>query len=231
MTHKALTRLLGITAILVGIIAIMADMISIFTTSSDLSRIGMSLSLQNIGILLVEKSHLELVVGHYLALFSIPIAGCSVVLHTYLGLRLVGRGISRLFLFSGLIVIALGAAYHGLFGISAEVVKNGDPVLIEQVNRFFEPLGVVLTGFFLVLILCWTLLILTGRTYYPRWVLLFSPLPVLALTTTLAYIFPIPSIPIRVFLMVTNMNLPITTWAIFSTIILWDKNLVAPVIN
>ena len=229
MKSKKFPRALGFTAILSGILAITSDMISIFTTVADLSRMGMSLSLQNIGVLLVEKPHQLLVVGHYLALFSIPIAGFSVVTHTYLGLRPVGRSFSRLFFFSGMFVVALGVAYHGLFGISAEVVQMGDPVLIDRVNTFFEPFGVVVSGLFLVLILSWTLMILTGRTYYPRWVLLFSPFPVLALTTIFAFLLPIPNIPTRVTLMVTNMNLPITIWAVVSTVILWDENLIDPV--
>ena len=226
MNTKTLPRALGITAILGGILAITADMVSIFSTTADLSLMGMSLSLQNIGVLLVEKSHQQLIVGHYLAMFSIPIAGFGVVTHTYLGLRPAGRGFSWLFLFSGLFVIALGVAYHGLFGLSAEVVQNGDPVLIDRVNTFFEPFGVIVSGFFLVLIVSWSLLILIGRTYYPRWVLLFSPIPVLAMTTIFAFLLPVPNIPIRVFLMVTNMNLPITIWAVVSTVILWDKNLI-----
>jgi len=223
MMSKTFPRVLGITAIFSGLLAITADMVSIFTSAADLSKMRMSLSLQNIGILQVQKPHSQLVLGHYLALVAIPIAGISVVVHTSLGLKPAGRGLSRLFTFSGLFIVALGVAYHALFGVAAEVVRNADPVLIAAVNAYYEPLGILVSVLFLVMVLGWTLLILTGRTHYPRWVLLCSPLPVLATTTTFAFLLPVPNVPIRVFLMVTNMNLPITLWALVSTIVLWYK--------
>lgn len=223
MMNNTIPRALGLTAILSGILAITADMVSIFTITADLSQMRMSLSLQNISILLVEKPHSQLVLGHYLALVAIPVVGISVVAHTSLGLKPSGKGLSRLFTFSGLFIVALGVAYHAFFGVAAEVVRNADPALIAAVNAYFEPLGILVSVLFLAMVVGWTLLILTGRTHYPRWVLLFSPLPVLATTTTFAFLLPVPNVPIRVFLMVTNMNLPITLWALVSTIVLWYK--------
>jgi hypothetical protein len=222
MGTKTFIRALGLVAILSGLLAIMADIVSIFTTTADLSQMGLSLSLQNIGVLLVEKPNQQLVLGHYLAMLAIPVAGISVVTHTALGMLPAGRLPARLFFFSGLFVVSLGVAYHGVFGAAGEVVKYGDPDLIARVNAFFEPFGVVVSGLFLALVLSWSALILTGRSHYPRWTLYFSPLPVLAMSTTFAFLLPFPITAVRVFLMVTNMNLPITIWAVISTIVLWN---------
>jgi hypothetical protein len=225
MKSNTLIRVLGLTAILGGLMGIAADVASIFTTSADLTQMGLSLSLKNVGFLLAEKPHWQLVLGHYLAVLGIPLAGISVVMHTYFGLKPAGQKWARGFLLSGLLVVAMGVAYHATYGIAAEVVQLGDPALLQRANVYFEPFGILVSALFMVLVVGWTFLIFTGRTIYPRWVLFFSPLPVLCISSLFAYVLPVPNIGLRVFLMITNMNLPITIWAIVSTVVLWDRQI------
>jgi hypothetical protein len=216
-------RILGIAGIVGGLLAVAADVSSGYSTNPSRMGTAISLSLNAVRDLLRAKPHWQLVLGHYLAVFGIPIEGIFVVAHTYLALKPAGRTLSRAFLYSGLYLVPIGVAYHATYGFIGEIVQRGDQALLEQVAVYFEPFGLAVSGLYLALMLFWTALILSGRTLYRRWMAVFSPLSIMLLSQLLLFAVPTASTAVRAFITVTGLNLPITLWAIVSTIYLWDR--------
>jgi hypothetical protein len=221
-TNRAI-RLLGIVGILGGLLAVAADVLSGYSTNSSGMETAISLSLEGVSGLLQAKPHWQLVLGHYLALFGIPIEGIFVVAHTYLALKPAGRPVSRAFFYGGLYLVPIGVAYHATYGFIGEIIQAGDQALLDQVAIYFEPFGLAVTGLYLALMVFWTALIVSGRSLYPRWMTLTSPLSIMLLSQLILFALPAASTGVRAFITVTGLNLPITVWAIISTLFLWNK--------
>jgi len=223
MNSNQTIRILGIVGIAGGLLAVAADVFSGYSTNPSGMGTAISLSLRAVSDLLRAKPHWQLVLGHYLAIFGIPIEGVFVVAHTYLALKRAGRRVSRIFLYGGLYLVPVGVAYHATYGFIGEIVQRGDQALLEQAAVYFEPFGLAVAGLYLALMLFWTALIFSGRTLYPRWMAVVSPLGVMLLSQLLLFVVPDGSTGVRAFITVTGLNLPITLWAIVSTIYLWDR--------
>jgi hypothetical protein len=175
--------------------------------------------------LLQSKPRWQLILGHYLALVGIPLEGTFLLMHSYMGIKPIGKSLSRVFLYTGLILVSLGTAYHATFGFAGEVLQWGDKPLINRLLVYFEPFGVAFTVVLVTWLVYWSGLILSGKTHYPRWVTAISPLSFLLVSTLIANILPPAARGIRVFITVTGFNLPMVIWGGFSTIILWDSDL------
>jgi hypothetical protein len=216
-------RIMGIVGILGGLVAVAADILSGYSTNPSGMDTAISLSLEGVTGLLETKPHWQLALGHYLALIGIPIEGIFVVAHTYLALKPAGQTLSRAFFYGGLYLVPIGVAYHATYGFVAEIIQTGNQALLDQVAIYFEPFGLAVTGLYLALMLFWTVLVLSGRSLYSRWIALVSPLSVMLLSQLILFILPAGNTGARAFITVTGLNLPITLWAIISTLVLWDK--------
>jgi hypothetical protein len=216
------TKVLGIVGIAGSLLAVAADVFSGYSTNASGMGTAISLSLDVVSDLLRTKPHWQLVLGHYLAVFGIPVEGVFVVAHTYLALKRAGRTLSRVFLYGGLCLVPIGVAYHATYGFIGEIVQRGDQALLDQVAVYFEPFGLAAAALYLALMLFWTALILSGRTLYPRGMAIASPLGIMLLSQLLLSVVTEGSTGVRTFVTVTGLNLPITLWAITSTVYLWD---------
>jgi hypothetical protein len=220
---KNAIKLLGVVGILGGLVAVAADVASGYSTNPSGMDTAVTLSLDGIRGLLQTKPHWQLVLGHYLAVFGIPIEGIFVVAHTYLALKPVGRTLSRTFFYGGLYLVPVGVAYHTTYGFIGEIIQTGDQALLDQVAVYFEPFGLAVSALYLLLLVFWTALILSGRTLYARRMTVVSPLSIMLLSQLVLFAIPAGYTGLRAFITVTGLNLPITLWAISSTMFLWDN--------
>lgn len=128
--------------------------------------------------------HWRLVIGHYLVILSFPIAIYS-VLHIYLALKPGGQLLTILLVMVELATGTIGTVYNGtipLFG-TAEKVKNTLPESVQpalvQMLADFQDFQNGLQTVFLSGMVIWSLifiiLVLPGKTLYPRWMALFNP--------------------------------------------------------
>lgn len=222
-TNKVM-KITGIAGIIGGILAVGADIASGYSTTPNLMNTALSLSLENVAGLLVDKPHWQLVLGHYLALVAIPLEGLGILLHTTLAFKPARKPLSWVFLLGGGYLFALGTAYHGTYGFIAEIVKRGDPQLTALAADYFEPFGVGLSMLLLLFVVYWAVLILRGLTNYPRMMVFASPLSVMLVSTLLVTILPHDWTGLRTFITVTGLNLPLLIWITTSTIVMWQRD-------
>ncbi|GMR22003.1 MAG: hypothetical protein BMS9Abin37_0326 [Acidobacteriota bacterium] len=178
-----------------------------------------SVTLESVTPLLLLKQHGHLVAGHYLAILFIPV-GIFGIWHVYLALRPAGEKKALAFLVGGTLSYAMGAAFHSTFGFVASILQSGDDILIAKTADFFEPLGLLLLISMVLLLLWLTLLILSGKTLYPRWAALFTPLVFQLLFSSLGYLLPIK---IGVAFLVMGLNLALSCFFTVSLLLLWNK--------
>ena len=139
----------------------------------------------------------NLVWGHFFVLVGIPLYFIWYY-HFYLMLRWAGEKISRLFLAIAMIAFMCGAiwiASRGFIGQLIHIKDSFTPEVYSFIEKqyffYFENLLNVLRYLIFVISGFWIYLISTGKTLYPKYMMLFSPVVVLlGVFTTLA----IPSI-------------------------------------
>jgi hypothetical protein len=107
------------------------------------------------------------------------------------------RVAARLFLWPGVVAFSLGAAFHAMFapiGLALQRVSSTSPALVSDIAAAVRPahqgLGVpILLGILLYsIVFAWATA--TGRTRYPRWIAVCSPLVFLVLAALVIRGFP-----------------------------------------
>ncbi|MDC1174179.1 hypothetical protein OAT67_02215 [Bacteriovoracaceae bacterium] len=219
---RYILRVLGLTGVFGGLICVLADVMSGYSPESEGMRTALSVTLDQVQKLLLNKTHTELLLGHYLAYFGIPLVGVTIIPQTYIALKPAGTLLSKCFLVLGLYVFSMGTAFHITFGFMAEALQLGNKGLVDSFKDFFEPMGFVLLGLAILLLILWEILLRSGRSLYSRRMLFFSPITVVIATLVLTELLPQSLNSLRVLLVVTGLNLPVLVWSIASTTDLWN---------
>lgn len=107
--------------------------------------------------------------GHYLGILAIPFEAAGLYL-VWLGLLPRGKKVALGAVAVGLYLLFLGVAYHG------GVYPLAAAARMDALLPFSEPLGLGFAGAFFVSVSAFTWAILRGKTAYPRWVAVASPL-------------------------------------------------------
>lgn len=205
--------------------ATFADIFSIYsqTAIGPITDTLSIMQLKNIEGLLSSKGHMEFVIGFYLALFCLPL-GILGVYHTYMMLKPGGRLGAIIFAALGFYGYAIGTVFHTVYSFLGSVIRAKNYFtsveayrdLLNSVNTYFEPLSVMLaivTGVAATLLFY---LIATGKTVYPRWFIVFSPLVIFAALVMFTKMFPDN---IRVYLAVASANITFIIFFSASTIL------------
>ncbi len=125
-----------------------------------------------------------------------------------------------IFLVICLYLTPIGVGLHGTLAFVGDVIQSRDAGLIEGIRDYWEPWAYSLVFFYAIVLVLILMLILTGRTLYPRWIALVSPIVLLAFTVIVIAILPDSATGLKMFLSVTGLILPfliffaITTWAL-----------------
>ncbi|NNM00249.1 MAG: hypothetical protein HKO62_05830 [Gammaproteobacteria bacterium] len=177
----------------------------------------MWLALGDFVTFLAPKAHHELLIGHYLGVFFIPLNVLG-LWHVYLALAPRSGRAALLFIGAGTFLAAVGGAFHGTVGLAVTAVRAGDATTLAQAADYFEPFGWILTVFGGVVFIALAVLIGAGRSVLPRWMALLSP----ALTQTW-FTLAAPALPqpVGVLLLVTGFNVSVCLFLLVSTAVLW----------
>lgn len=138
---------------------------------------------------LATKSHAEMLIGHYLGIFAIPFEAAGLVL-IFQGMLLMGRKMAWASVIAGLLVFMPGVTYHASVFPLWQAVNSGNASDLEMYKSFSEPLAVVFVGAFFLLMLGFAISVLAGKTAFPKWVVVFSPLVVYGLIFLLSFLLP-----------------------------------------
>jgi|GEM_PF-1786780 len=209
--------LVGSIGIFGAFMSVCADLFSGWSNAPNQMHTALSIEIDSIRGLYLEKPRWTFVLGTYLGVLFIPLQLPGFWLVSK-AIEPAGKIKARVFLFGAIYVIALGAGFHGTFAFIGDTIQSGDEPLLKQFLPYWSHWGLVVIAGYLVLCTFLLGLILTNRTLYPRWSSLLTPIPVLFLTGLLTITLPETAYGARAFFTVTGLNLPIvllltyTTW-------------------
>jgi hypothetical protein len=194
---------------------------------TDLASIA-SLSLANIAPLLRAKPLDEVLVGHYLAIFFIPL-GLFGMWQVYQGLLPRRNRLALPFLLVGSFGLIYAAFYHGTLGFIAAALQAesatvaGTPAakilgtLVAYFNSLSEPLSTVLLLVDVGASLLFASTVGFGNTHFPRWFGAVNPLSIQLLVSALIWLAPHP---LEQLLWLTIFNFSLALWYGATTAIL-----------
>jgi len=208
MTNQKIIVVLGTLATLGAVMGVLADVLSAWSPHENRMTTAFSVDLENIAGLYVGKPRWTYVAGNYIGLYFIP-------LHT-LGFFLVFQAVkpaselwSRIFLVLAVYLTSIGVALHGSLAFVGDMIQSGDAGLIRGMRDYWQPWAYsVVTGYAAVSLLL-LVLILTGRSLYPRWGAIYSPIGLVAISGFAIALLPESMNGLKTFLALTGLNLPL----------------------
>lgn len=220
--------LFGLVAIAGHLLGVLADVYSGFVPSVD-AQLGpvTSLSLANIAPLLRAKPLAQARIGHFLAIFFIPL-GLSGIWQVFTGLDPSRNKLSLVFLVSGMLGIIYATFYHGTLAfvvgaLQAQPLATGgssgiNPIdLVEYFNSLSEPLSWVLLMADLLVSLLYVFLVWARPTSFPRWMAVVNPISIQLVLSLLILAAPHP---VSQLLWLTVFNASLAIWYIVTTTVL-----------
>jgi hypothetical protein len=223
LTSKQIIILGGLAMLGHGL-GIVADVATGYAPAveTNLSRIS-SLALENIAPLLRAKPLSELIIGHYLAIFFIPL-GLFGIWQVYQGMNPQHNRPAALFLLTGAFGLIYAAFYHGTLGFVAGALQAQEGMatgvgseMVDFFNLLSEPLGKVLLLVDVSVSLLFAAIVWLRRTSFPRWMAVCNPLTIQLILLIFVWLFPHP---LSQLLWLTIFNLSLVLWYLTTTITL-----------
>jgi len=106
----------------------------------------------------------------------------------------------------------LGTGYHGTYAFVGDIVQSGNKALMQNMLDYWLYWGAVLVVGYSVMSVYLLVLIVSGRTIFPKWVAVISPLSIVVFTAILTFSLPDRMVGFRVALTVTGLNLPLAVF-------------------
>lgn len=219
MTNPKVVMGLGCLATFGAFMGILADVFSAWAPNTNEMETAFSVSLESIKGLYEDKPRWTYVLGNYLGVFFIPLHILGFFL-VYQALKPASTKWAMIFLVLGLYVTPIGVGLHGTLAFVGDIIQSRDAGLIEGIRDYWEPWAYSLVFLYAIISVLILILILTGKTLYPRWTVLVSPIVLLVFTGIVIAILPDNATGLKTFLSVTGLNLPlmiffaITTWVL-----------------
>jgi len=142
----------------------------------------------------VPLDHLK--IGHFLAVLGVPLYFAGYI-HLYRMLKSGSENLARAVLGLGFVAFTVGGIWigsRGFFGTLVNMESTIDAATYETIVGRYEELLEVLVQVLRVVVLVlsgvFVAAILRGGTYYKKWMALFNPILILAVTFSLIFIAP-----------------------------------------
>jgi len=169
---------------------------------------------------LAEKSDLQLLIGHYLGVFFIPLEALGLFyLRSLLRSGSQPRGVDTLFVL-GLLLPFPGVVYHATLGFTAQAVQY-DPAMIPFFDALSKPLAVALVVLYAMLSLLYFAKVWSGTTPLPKAAAWTNPLSFFILFAITLIALP----PVGAVLLPAGFNLSVACF--YLTLLLWKPKPVA----
>jgi hypothetical protein len=210
---------LGLLATFGAFVGVLADVFSAWSPNTSEMATAFSVSLENIAGLYDGKPRWTYVLGNYLGVYFIPLHMLGFFL-VFQALKPASAVWARVFLMLSLYLTAIGVGLHGTLAFVGDVIQSQDADLVRGIRDYWQPWAYSVAFGYAVVSAPILLLMLTGRSLYPRWVALVSPLGVAIFTAILIAVLPDSATGLKAFLSLTGLNLPlmilfpITTWVL-----------------
>jgi len=97
------------------------------------------------------------------------------------------------------------------------VTRTGETASIEAMTRFFDITAYSMVALILFIATGLSVLILSGRSIYPRWAFFVSPMGLMMISTVLFFALPDGARDVKEFLTIAGFNLPMAIFHAFTT--------------
>ncbi len=226
--------LLGFLGVLGHLAGVLADNFTAYSVQGVETFAGspydLTSLLENFAPLFLHKPHWHLVLGHYLAIFGIPV-GAFGLWFVYQAFKPAAKGLSLSFLCLGFLTYFGGVVYHSTFGFVGTLLREKESASVEiqemvsnmitQFKDFTVPLAMILiTGILFTSILI-VYAIAFRHTIFPRWMWVVNPFLLQLLFTLLTFVVPLE---LQVFLTISAYNLSLLIFYLVSTLVVWKIN-------
>jgi hypothetical protein len=221
VTNPKIILALGILTTFGAFMGVLADVFSAWSSSSSQMATPFSVGLDSIRGLYEDKPRWTYVLGNYLGVYFIPLHILGFFL-VYQALKPANAKWAMLFLVLGVYLIPIGVGLHGTLAFVGDIIQSQNAGLIDGIRDYWQPWAYSLVLVYAIVSILILMLILTGRSLYPRWVAFFSPIGLVVITSIVIAILPDSAIGLKTFLSVTGLNLPlmilfaVTTWFLVS---------------
>jgi hypothetical protein len=205
----------GILATVGGFFAVAADCYSVWTGRHEMDT-AFAVGLAGMLDAFAVKSPADMEMGSYLGLYFIPLHGVGLYL-AYLATRPASRAGSIAIFATGLYTIAIGTAVHASLVYVGIVIRTGETASIEAMTRFFDIAAYSMVALVLFIATGLSVLILSGRSIYPRWAFFVSPMGLMMISTLLFFALPNGARDVKEFLTIAGFNLPMAIFHVFTT--------------
>lgn len=206
--HQNLLTFLGIVVIITGILSVAADILSGWSSDPRGMETAVSVDLETVKYLLLDKARWSYILGNYFGTFIIPIFHLVGMYLVAIAIKPFGRLIARLFLFAGAYLTAVGSGFHGTLAFVGDIVQSGNQDLINGLLDYWQPWAYSLVIILSLISLFLVVVVLSNKTAYSRWMVFLSPLGVMIISTVVIAILPASLTGVKSFLAVTGLNLP-----------------------
>ena len=219
MTNPKTIIGLGVLATFGAFMGMLADVFSAWSPNTSEMETAFSVSLESIRGLYEEKPRWTYVLGNYLGVYFIPLHILGFFL-VYQALKSASTKWAIIFLVLGLYLTPIGVGLHGTLAFVGDIIQSRDAGLIDGIRDYWQPWAYSLVFLYAIVSVLILMLILTGRSLYPRWTALVSPIALVVFTGIVIAILPDSATGLKAFLSLTGLNLPlmiffaITTWVL-----------------
>jgi len=210
---------LGALATFGAFMGVWADFFSAWSPNSSEMETAFSVDLDSVRGFYEGKPRWTYVLGNYLGVYFIPLHIFGFFL-VYQALKPANPRWALVFLALAVYTTPIGVGMHGTLAFVGDIIQSGDPHLINGMRDYWQPWAYSLVIFYAVISALILALIFTGRSLYPRWAALVSPMAVVVVTGVIIAILPDGAAGLKSFLSLTGLNLPlmiffaVTTWTL-----------------
>lgn len=216
--NRSTIIVLGSLAIFGGVLAVFADIYSAYSPDQVMTS-AVSVSLDSVIHILRAKTHSDHLIGSILGQFFIPFHIFGWVL-VYFTMKSAYPFLSKFVFVLATYATIIGTSLHASLLYAGAVGRDNNPGTILEVGQFFDITSYSMVTAILVLGVLIAGIILSGKSLYPRWVVVISPLGYLLITGVLLSAVPVFSNAVTAFITVTGFNLPATIFNATTMLIL-----------
>jgi len=129
-----------------------------------------------------------------------------------------------IYFFLAVYLAVLGTGYHGTYAFVGDIIQSGNEDLMDKMLDYWVYWGVILIVGYSILSVYLFVLIVQGKSVFPKWVAIFSPFSIIIVTTIIIFVLPDNMIGVKSFLTVTGLNLPLAVFYFVTTKFLLLEN-------
>lgn len=212
----------GLLACTGAFIGVLADLFSGWSSSPNLMNTAISIDINSIKGLFLEKPRWTFVLGNYLGVLFIPFHMLGFLL-VYFALKPAGNFKSLIVLAGSFYLIAIGSGFHGTFAFIGDTIQSGNEELLIKMVPYWQNWGLTLVSGYLVLSLYLFFLIISDSTLYSKWAAFLSPIALLFYSSTLITLLPDEFYGVKAFFAVTGLNFPLLIFFAVTIYTLLDR--------